>query len=107
MDKLSKEKLGEIIKFRRKAMKMTQAQLAEAADIHEKQISRIESGKNYPSVVHFVSLMHTLGVQIADLGVDRAQSEPLYNEIVEIISSATPTELKTYIDVIRAIKGNR
>jgi len=46
----TKELLGAQIREIRKARGLTQEQLAEMIDVEQKHVSRIESGKNYPSI---------------------------------------------------------
>jgi transcriptional regulator with XRE-family HTH domain len=46
----TKELLGARIREIRKARGLTQEQLAEMVDIEQKHVSRIELGKNYPTI---------------------------------------------------------
>ena len=46
----TKALLGARIKEIRKARGLTQEQLAEMIDVEQKHVSRIESGKNYPTI---------------------------------------------------------
>jgi transcriptional regulator with XRE-family HTH domain len=46
----TKALLGARIREIRKARGLTQEQLAEMIDVEQKHVSRIESGKNYPSI---------------------------------------------------------
>ena len=51
MKKLSTAILAEIVETKRKAAKMTQAQLAEKTGINRAQLSRLEQEDYYPSML--------------------------------------------------------
>ena len=82
----SKEYLGSRIKELRVKAKLTQAQLAENVGIDPKHLSRIEGGKNYPSLDTLEKLAYSLNIQIGDLfEVSHLQDkESLINEISDI-----------------------
>ena len=56
------KEMGQRIKFRRKEMRMKQAELAERIDISNNHISSIENGKEKPSLDLFISLCEELHV---------------------------------------------
>ena len=67
---LDKKGLGEKIKNRRKQLKMTQFELAEKIGLHEKHISRIESGQNYPNLESFFKMLEVLDLKMSDFDQD-------------------------------------
>jgi UDPglucose 6-dehydrogenase len=70
MQHLSEKLLSEIVASRRKALKLSQAELSKKADINRSVLSRIEA-KNYcPSVDQLLSLCNVLGFQLSDVIVD-------------------------------------
>lgn len=59
---LSKEIIGRRIANARKASQMTQAELSEKIDISEKYLSRIECGKQLPSIVIVAKICEVLNI---------------------------------------------
>jgi transcriptional regulator with XRE-family HTH domain len=57
--------LGERIKEIRKAKGLTQEQLAELVDIEQKHVSRIELGKNAPTIDRLEMIAEALNVPMA------------------------------------------
>jgi len=60
----TKELLGARIKEIRKSRGMTQEQLAEMIDVEQKHVSRIESGKNFPTIDRLEKIAATLNVPL-------------------------------------------
>ena len=75
MKKLSMQLLADTVISRRKALKMTQAQLAKATGIHRGLLSRLESQDFTPSIDQLQALGETLGFDPTDLFVDAATAE--------------------------------
>ncbi len=61
------ERLGTNIARRRKAMRLTQAQLAESLDVDTETLSRFERGRHLPSLQSLERLAGLLHVSVADL----------------------------------------
>ena len=59
--------LGEAIRTRRKEAEFSQEKLAERADLSTVFISRIERGKESPSLDSLVKVARALGVRVHDL----------------------------------------
>ena len=59
--------LGEAIRARRKKKRLSQERLAEKADLSTVFISRVERGKESPSVDSLVKIARALGVRPRDL----------------------------------------
>lgn len=77
MKKLSLQLLADTVVTRRKAQKITQAQLAEAAGIHRRLLSRLESKDYTPSIGQIQALAEVLGFEVTDLFVDTAAAAPI------------------------------
>ena len=77
MKKLSMQLLADTVISRRKALKMTQAQLAKATGIHRGLLSRLESQDFTPSIDQLQALGETLGFDPTDLFVDEATAETI------------------------------
>ncbi len=60
--KNTKELLGARIREIRKARELTQEQLAEMVDVEQKHISRIEVGKNFPTIDRLERIAEALHV---------------------------------------------
>ena len=72
MKKLSLQLLADTVVSRRKAQKITQAQLAKATGIHRGLLSRLESRDYTPSINQIQALAEVLGFEVTDLFVDAA-----------------------------------
>lgn len=59
--------LGEVVRERRRALSLTQEQLADAAGLHSTYISLIERGMKSPSLDSIEALGRALGVPAHDL----------------------------------------
>ncbi|MBO4870024.1 MAG: nucleotide sugar dehydrogenase [Clostridia bacterium] len=70
MKKLSTRLLADTVVSRRKALKITQAQLAEATGIHRGLISRLESNSFTPSIDQLQALAEALSFDPTELFVD-------------------------------------
>ena len=67
---MNKKIIGEKIKNRRKQIKLTQFELAEKIGLHEKHISRIESGQNFPNLDSFFKIIEILDLKMSDFDTD-------------------------------------
>jgi transcriptional regulator with XRE-family HTH domain len=59
--------LGREIRRRRKAISLSQEQLAEQADLHRNYVGFLERGERNPSFTTILKLARTLGVTAAEL----------------------------------------
>ena len=64
---MSKEKIGKNISKARKTAKLTQAELAEKINISEKYLSRIECGKQLPSVMIVAKICEVIHISADEL----------------------------------------
>ena len=76
MKKLSLQLLADTVVSRRKAQKITQAQLAKSTGIHRGLLSRLESQNFTPSIDQLQALAEVLGFEATDLFVDSATTAP-------------------------------
>ena len=99
--------IGQKIREKRKRKHMTQFMLAEQVGLHEKQISRIESGLNFPNLLSFLKIISVLGLKLTDFTTDNDNKESyLKDDIIYILRNADETELKIYLDVLKTLKKN-
>ena len=102
-----KLRFGQKIQEYRKKNHLTQAMLAEKVGVNEKQISRIESGFNYPNLNTFIKMLSILDMQLSDFNIDaETPKDEHYDELIYILKNSDKHELKLYLDVIRSIKQN-
>lgn len=100
--------LGEKIREQRKRLGMSQAELAEAVDIHEKQIYRIEIGKNSPSITTVLKIIHALKMDIRVLDINNLNNfNHIKDEIYSILEDASDEELLLYLNLIKTIKSSQ
>lgn len=102
-----KKLIGKIVKSYRKKLGITQAELAEMVDLSDQHISRIESGCYLPSLTTFFEIVNVLKIDLREFGFGvEATQNPLKNELLNKISSATDTELIFYNNAINAINNS-
>jgi len=65
-----RRKLGDAIRHRRKARKLSQEKLAERADVHRNYIGLIERGEQNITIESLVKLAKALKCKVMDLVVD-------------------------------------
>lgn len=75
MKKLSTAILAEIVETKRKAAKMTQAQLAEQTGINRAQLSRLEQEDYYPSIPQLEALGEALDFDLDDVFINAASKK--------------------------------
>ena len=100
MDKLD---FGQKIQELRKAKGLTQAKLAELVDMHEKHISRIESGKYLPNFDNLIKILNVLNVDIEKITQNEKLNtikSPVKSRILKLINNADEKELKFYLGII-------
>lgn len=61
---LKPDNYGEIIKKRRRFLKLTQEELAEAANVSLRSIKAIESGEGNPTIQQISKILETLGMRL-------------------------------------------
>lgn len=78
MKKLSTQLLADTVVSRRKALKITQAQLAKMTGIHRGLLSRLESQDFTPSIEQLQALAEALSFEVTDLFVDSSTTAPIH-----------------------------
>ena len=83
---------------------LTQQKLAEMLEVSVEHISRIESGCYVPSLTTFFDLVNVLKIDLQEFGFGvNETTNPIKNELLNKISSATDLELIFYNNVFNAI----
>ena len=102
---MNKKDIGNRLKEFRNIKGMTQAELAESVNMHEKQISRIETGVHFPTFDNFVKILECLDVELKDFDIKpKVKKNTLKSKVQKIINHATDKELKYYVSVLESLQ---
>jgi len=102
---MDKKDIGRKIKEFRSLKGMTQAELAESVEMHEKQISRIEAGVHFPTFDNFVKILDALGVEMKDFDMSvKIKKNTPRDKAQKIINRATDSELKYYVGILEQLQ---
>lgn len=104
-DESIKKSIGAKIKAARVNRGLTQSALAEKVDMDEKQLSRLESGKHYPTLKTLLAIANILEMRLADFDDIEELKTKEYYTLVEILKASSAEELKKFLKVIKAIRG--
>lgn len=108
---MNKVVIGKKIKKLRQNKGLTQAKLAEIVDMHEKHISRIESGKICPTFDNLINIFKALDYDISQLLAEEKNKysnneNPLKLKILKIINNANQKELVFYATILEQLQKN-
>ena len=96
-----KEFIGKTLQEIRKRAKMTQSELAERVGISDKHLSKIETGKNLPSLNNFLKMAEVMKFSLDEFGIKSKISENnLKEKLLKAIYSASDKELAAYSKII-------
>ena len=96
--------LGKQIKAVRKAMKMTQEQLALKSNVSVKYIANIENGKQNPSFDILSSILHVLPLSLDSvINPNLSEAERECRELESIYFACPPEMRKTLLDSTRSL----
>ncbi len=101
--------MGRRIKSRRKELKITQSELAEALDLSNNHISSIETGNQKPSLDTFVKLCNTLKVTPDYLLLGSMHADNISQNIIDSLRLCNPNDLelaKDFINLLVNRNGN-
>lgn len=106
MEKTTKQLLGVRIKELRKTRGLSQEQLSGKIDIDPKHLSRIESGRSFPSLDTLEKLANALQVEVKDF-FEFAHEAKNTRELKEIINNllkeVDDEQLRLAVKVLRAL----
>lgn len=97
--------LGQRIREERTKYRLTQEQLAEAAQVNESYVGQVERGEKNPSLETVVNIARSLGVTVDYLLQEEINVEPngLINELVSLAKNKEPDELRLMLNIWRMI----
>lgn len=102
---MNKKQFGQRLKELRLKSGMTQFELAEAVNLHDKHISRIESGIYFPTFDNFMKIMKTLNLEWKDFDIDTpVENNPMKNKAYKIIQRANEKELLIYTSILEQLQ---
>ena len=89
--------------LKRKSLSMTQEELAEAADTSEKNLSKIESGKQCPNLSTIISILNVFNTTIANFmeNEDTSEKETLINKIEAYLYELSDSEKEFVLEMIQ------
>ena len=98
--------IGKRIRDIRTNKKMSQADLADKANISLSQVSDIETGKSSMRLTTFIGIVEALQVS-ADvlLRTDIPEENNIYkSESAELLEDCTPTEIESILKIVKEVK---
>ncbi len=95
--------IGENMRVRRKALHITQEQLAERAGLSVNYIARLEVGMRAPSLEALVSLADALSLQVSDIvSLEHERSAPsAVDQIAACLAGLGPVESEFLVGQMR------
>lgn len=103
---MCKNAFGKKLKQIRKSKGLTQEKLAELAGVHEKHISKLETGVYFPTYTTLSKVLNALDLSIEDAGLDfekvSVNDNPFYIKSIQILNNATAPELEFYYNLLSA-----
>ena len=102
------QQIGRQIRRARLRRKMTQAQLAEAADLSVPYISHVERGKKRVSLDALLRISQALGVTVDQLlsGTQPQDKGAYLPEMVELFGDCSLRERRILRDIVAAVKAS-
>ena len=105
MTNFDKIYIATILKNARKQANLKQSELAELTGISEKHLSKIETGKNYPSLDNFLKMIEVLNISLDDLGISTTKIDSnKKEELIKIINTSTQKQVEAYLDIIKSTR---
>lgn len=102
---MNKKDVGRQLKHFRQIAGLTQEALAEKVNIHEKQISRIESGLHFPTFDNFIKILNALNIEMKDFKSDKTlKFSKTKEKLMQIINASEEKDLKLYLSIIQDIQ---
>ena len=104
---MNKKEIGKQLKYFRQKAGLTQAELAEKININEKQISKIESGKHFPTFDNFIKILDVLNIKLKDLDTsEKKLCSKSREKLFRIINQSSDKDIEFYTSVIENINKN-
>jgi len=102
------EHIGQKFKEQRRRLGLSQFELAELVGIHEKQVYRIETGINTPSITTAIKILHALKMDIRVLDFENCENfNPIKDEIYSLLAKSPTEELILIKNIIQTIQSTK
>lgn len=99
-----KKFIGKTIQTIRKKANIKQSELAEKIGISEKHLSKIETGKNFPSLDNFLKMAEVLKFNLEDFGIQTKSDTNKYRQnLLKIAYTSSDFEAKSYCEIIEML----
>lgn len=98
--------IGKRIRKYRKALSLSQEQLAEMVGISTTHMSHIETGSTKLSLAVLVEISKSLSISMDTiiLGQEKPSDDKTNSEIYELLATCSPAQTKVLLEVVRATK---
>lgn len=96
-------KLGQQICTTRKRLNISQAQLAEKADVSVTYVSKIECAHRNVSAYMLARIMNALNTEYIRANDDRIINEPLYRAVYDITSKLNNEQLEDMLKIMQLL----
>ena len=98
---MTKENLGKFISENRKALGMTQEELAQKLFVTNKAVSKWEKGQSFPDIALFEPLAEALGVSVSELiAGEKDENDVSVKAVLELSKSVIKKEKKKLKNII-------
>lgn len=98
---MTKENLGKFISENRKALGMTQEELAQKLFVTNKAVSKWENGQSFPDIALFEPLAEALGVSVSELiAGEKDENDVSVKAVLELSKSVIKKEKKKLKNII-------
>lgn len=101
-----KDRLGGVIKEKRKVKKITQEQLAEKLDVSPGFVGQVERGETLPSVETLEQIINLLDIDPRLLFLEAPQGDPDCTSLCVAILQMSPQQRKFLLALVGFLKDN-
>jgi transcriptional regulator with XRE-family HTH domain len=100
------QQVGSLVRLHRKARRLTQQQLADAAKRSVEMINKIENGRAEPSFDTLFALAECLQVPVRDMfGLGAHEVQPQPDDLADLIRSLAEIDAKRRAEVVRVLQA--
>lgn len=101
---LFKDRLGDMVREKRKSHGITQEKLAEKVNVTTGMIGQIERGETMPSVETLAALIHQLDIDPQTLFFGAVRGEQEYTELCTMIAKMTTSQRHILLKLAKIIQ---
>ncbi len=101
-----KEYIAKVIKNARRQKGLKQSELAEKIGLSEKHLSKIETGKNYPSLDNFFKILQILEMPLSSFIKSEKAISANRSELDKILNTSSESQISVYLNLLKVLQGN-